>query len=77
MMLETGWLKFGGTVPESFNNFGGIGATDDGGAPASFPDMRTGIRAVVQHLYAVLSVTIPTFPMIIFLSIIMSLQFRD
>jgi len=52
MMLETGWLKFGGRVPESYNNFGGIGATDDGGTPAQFPDMRTGIRAVVQHLKA-------------------------
>jgi N-acetylmuramoyl-L-alanine amidase/putative cell wall-binding protein len=52
MMLETGWLKFGGRVLESQNNFGGIGATDDGGTPASFPDIRTGIRAVVQHLKA-------------------------
>ena len=52
MMLETGWLKFSGRVQEEQNNFGGIGATDSGGIPASFPDIRTGIRAVVQHLKA-------------------------
>jgi N-acetylmuramoyl-L-alanine amidase len=52
MMLETGWLKFGGVVAEDRNNFGGIDATDSGGTPASFPDIRTGIRAVVQHLKA-------------------------
>jgi N-acetylmuramoyl-L-alanine amidase len=52
MMLETGWLKFGGAVAEDQNNFGGIGATDSGGTPASFPDIKTGIRAVVQHLKA-------------------------
>lgn len=52
MMLETGYLKFGGRVQESQNNFGGIGATDSGGTPASFNSINEGIRAVVQHLKA-------------------------
>ena len=52
MMLETGWLKFGGRVSPDDHNFGGIGATDSGGTPAKFADDREGIRAVVQHLKA-------------------------
>jgi N-acetylmuramoyl-L-alanine amidase len=52
MMLETGWLKFGGDVKEHQNNFGGLGATGGGNPGHSFPDTRTGIRAVVQHLKA-------------------------
>jgi N-acetylmuramoyl-L-alanine amidase len=52
MMLETGWLKFGGDVKEDQNNFGGIGATGGGNPGHEFPDIQTGIRAVVQHLKA-------------------------
>ncbi len=52
MMLETGYLRFGGDVKESQNNFGGIGATGGGEPGNSFPDIRTGIRAVVQHIKA-------------------------
>ena len=52
MMLETGWLKFGGDVKEDQNNFGGLGANGGGNPGHSFPDMATGIRAVVQHLKA-------------------------
>ncbi|MGB4504861.1 MAG: glucosaminidase domain-containing protein, partial [Syntrophaceticus sp.] len=52
MMLETGWLKFGGDVKEEQNNFGGLGATGGGNPGHSFPDIPTGIRAVVQHLKA-------------------------
>lgn len=51
-ILETGWFRFGGRVPGSYNNFAGIGATDSGGAPAVFPDARTGVRAQIQHLRA-------------------------
>lgn len=51
-VLETGWFRFGGTVPASYNNFAGIGATDTNPAPARFPDARTGIRAQIQHLRA-------------------------
>lgn len=51
-MHETGWLQFGGQVSPEQCNFGGLGATNDGAAGASFPDVRTGLRAQVQHLKA-------------------------
>lgn len=51
-MLETGFLKFGGDVKKEQYNFAGIGATGGGAAGASFKDIRTGIRAQVQHLKA-------------------------
>ncbi len=51
-MLETGFLRFGGQVDISQYNFAGIGAVDGGASGASFPDVRTGIRAQVQHLKA-------------------------
>ena len=51
-IIETGWFRFGGLVSPGMNNFAGIGATDSGGVPASFPDARTGVRAQIQHLRA-------------------------
>lgn len=51
-MLETGWLQFGGDVKVEQFNFAGIGATGGGVPGNSFPDVRTGIRAQVQHLKA-------------------------
>ena len=56
---ETGWLRFGGDVTVSQYNFSGIGAVGGGAKGASFSDVRTGIRAQVQHLraYADSSVT--------------------
>ena len=51
-MKETGFLRFGGAVDISQFNFAGIGATDDGGTPATFTSVRAGIRAQVQHLKA-------------------------
>ncbi|MCF0104907.1 MAG: N-acetylmuramoyl-L-alanine amidase, partial [Eggerthellaceae bacterium] len=51
-MHETGWLGFGGAVRADQCNFGGIGATDSGGTPATFPDVATGLLAQVQHLKA-------------------------
>ena len=51
-MLETGYLKFGGDVKISQFNFAGLGATGNGVAGNSFKDIRTGIRAQVQHLKA-------------------------
>lgn len=51
-MLETGWLQFGGDVKVDQFNFAGIGATGGGVPGNSFPDVRTGIRAQVQHLKA-------------------------
>ena len=37
-IVETGWYRFGGSVPSWNNNFAGIGATDSDPAPAAFPD---------------------------------------
>jgi len=51
-ILETGWYRFGGSVPGWKNNFAGIGATDSNPAPAAFPDAQTGVRAQIQHLRA-------------------------
>ncbi len=51
-IVETGWYRFGGSVPGWKNNFAGIGATDTNPAPATFPDARTGARAQIQHLRA-------------------------
>ena len=50
-MKETGFLKYGGDVLPNQYNFAGIGAT---GAVhgASFKNVRTGIRAQIQHLKA-------------------------
>lgn len=48
--LETGYLQFGGQVRAEQCNFAGLGATDDGAAGASFPNVSIGIRAQVQHL---------------------------
>lgn len=49
---ETGFLRFGGDVEPEQCNFAGIGATGGGAQGASFDDVRTGIRAQVQHLKA-------------------------
>ena len=51
-MLETGYLGFGGQVKVEQCNFAGLGAIDGGAAGATFDDVRTGIRAQVQHLKA-------------------------
>ena len=51
-MLETGWLQFGGDVKASQCNFAGLGATGGGAQGATFKDVRTGLRAQVQHLKA-------------------------
>ena len=51
-MKETGWLQFGGDVKASQCNFGGLGATGGGEQGATFSDVRTGLRAQVQHLKA-------------------------
>ncbi len=51
--VETGWLKFGGAVPDWACNFGGIGAVDS--APqnyAIFDSVQQGLLAQAQHLKA-------------------------
>ncbi len=52
VMLETGGLRFGGDVQAWQCNFGGLGATGNGVSGEVFPDVRTGLRAQVQHLKA-------------------------
>lgn len=57
-MWETGWLRFGGDVSVGQFNFAGLGATGGGAAGATFPSVREGVRAQVQHLKAYAS-TLP------------------
>lgn len=49
-MLETGFLRYGGDVLPNQYNFAGLGATGNGVQGNSFKDVRTGIRAQIQHL---------------------------
>jgi hypothetical protein len=51
-IVETGWFRFGGQVAGWMNNLAGIGVTDTNPSPAIFPDVRTGVRAQIQHLRA-------------------------
>ena len=51
-MLETGWLQYGGDSSAEQFNFAGLGTTGGGVKGNCFPDVRTGIRAQVQHLKA-------------------------
>lgn len=51
-MKETNFLRYGGDVDISQYNFAGLGATGGGAAGASFPSVKIGIRAHVQHLQA-------------------------
>ena len=51
-MLETGWLTFQGDCQIEQFNFAGLGTTGGGEPGISFADVRTGIRAQVQHLKA-------------------------
>ena len=52
MCLETGFLKFDGIVKAHQNNFGGIGAVNEHDPGDSFPSVKIGIRAQIQHLKA-------------------------
>jgi hypothetical protein len=62
-IIETGWFRFAGSVPNWYNNFAGI-KTADGSAYQQWPDARTGVRAQIQHLrrYADPSATSCTVP---------------
>jgi hypothetical protein len=51
MCVETNFLRFGGDVKPSQNNFAGLGAVG-GEEGASFPSARIGVRAHIQHLKA-------------------------
>ena len=52
MCLETGYLRFGGLVKPEWNNFCGLGAIGPEQPGLIFPDVRTGVRAHIQHLKA-------------------------
>ena len=52
VMIETGWLRFGGSVSAGQCNFGGLGSTGSGAAGASFDSVGIGLRAQTQHLKA-------------------------
>lgn len=52
MLLETGYLKFGGDVRKIQNNFCGLGATGEGVPGLSFNSVEDGVRAHIQHLKA-------------------------
>lgn len=56
-LLETNYLRFGGLVLASQNNFAGLGASGSS-TGASFVTPRDGIRAQIQHLKAYAS-TLP------------------
>lgn len=51
-MHETNWLRYTGDVKVEQFNYAGLGATGGGNPGYSFPDVRTGVRAQVQHLKA-------------------------
>lgn len=51
-MKETGWLQYGGDSSVEQFNFAGLGTTGGGVPGNSYPDVRTGIRAQIQHLKA-------------------------
>lgn len=51
-MKETGWLQYGGDASISQFNFAGLGTTGGGVPGNNFPDVRTGVRAQIQHLKA-------------------------
>ncbi|MEF9945465.1 MAG: glucosaminidase domain-containing protein [Lachnospiraceae bacterium] len=51
-MKETGWLQYGGDSHVEQYNFAGLGTTGGGVEGNAFPDVRTGIRAQIQHLKA-------------------------
>jgi hypothetical protein len=52
MAHETDYLRFTGAVRAVQYNYAGLGATGGGNPGVSFPDMRTGIAAHVQHIKA-------------------------
>lgn len=56
MCLETGFLRFDGSVSRFQNNFCGLGATDAHTAGDWFSNMEEGVRAHIQHLKAYASI---------------------
>jgi hypothetical protein len=56
MCLETGFLRFTGSVSRFQNNFCGLGATNAYTAGDWFGTMEEGVRAHIQHLKAYASI---------------------
>lgn len=56
MCLETGFLRFNGSVSRFQNNFCGLGATDSYTSGDWFGSMEEGVRAHIQHLKAYASI---------------------
>ncbi len=56
MCHETNFLRFGGDVSADQNNFCGLGTIGNSVVGHCFPDIKTGIRAHVQHLKAYASI---------------------
>ena len=52
MCVETNFLRFGGDIKPSQNNFGGLGGVGGDPEGATFPSARLGVRAHVQQLKA-------------------------
>lgn len=52
MCVETGFLRFGGEVQPSQNNFAGLGDVWAGSGGAAFASARIGVRAHIQQLKA-------------------------
>lgn len=50
MCLETNFLRFGGNIRSTQNNFGGLAAVGGNTDSASFASARIGVRAHIQHL---------------------------
>ncbi|MDR3587555.1 MAG: glucosaminidase domain-containing protein [Desulfosporosinus sp.] len=52
MIIETGYLKFGGNILPQQNNFAGIGTAGGDAKGASFDTKEEGVLAHLEHLYA-------------------------
>lgn len=52
MCVETDFLNFGDGLQPEQHNFGGLGTSGGRGESATFPSVRLGIRAHIQHLKA-------------------------
>lgn len=52
MCVETSFLRFGGELKASQNNFGALGSVGGASQLATFPSARIGVRAHIQHLKA-------------------------
>ena len=51
-LVETNCLSFSAFLEPTQNNFGGLGSTSGSREAASFPSVRLGVRAHIQHLKA-------------------------